>query len=81
MASVPHAYSIPYVFTGHDATATFELPGVDPWSAESPTRYRVVCELLTPTGELAEAHAQLVGFRSVWTDGNRLLINGQPVIS
>ncbi len=78
MASVPHAYSIPYVFTGHDATATFELPGVDPWSAESPTRYRVVCELLTPTGELAEAHAQLVGFCSVWTDGNRLLINGQP---
>ena len=25
---------------------SFELPDVEPWSAESPTRYRVVCELI-----------------------------------
>jgi len=78
MASVPHAFAKPYAFTGHHVEATFDLPEIDPWSAESPSRYRVVCELLTPTGELAEAHAQLVGFRSVWTDGNQFLINGQP---
>ncbi len=79
MASVPHAHSEAYVFTGHDTVATFELDGIEPWSAESPTRYRVVCELLTPTGELAEAQVQLIGFRSVWTDGNQLLVNGQPI--
>jgi beta-galactosidase len=59
--------------------ATFELAGVEPWSAESPTRYRVVAELLSPGGDVVEAHAQLVGFRHVEVRDRQLLVNGRPI--
>jgi beta-galactosidase len=77
--SVPHRFATPYLFTGHTASVAFELPDVHPWSAESPTRYRVTAELLDPNGDVAEVHAQLVGFRSVEVRGRQLLVNGQPI--
>ncbi len=77
--SVPHRFAAPYLFSGHTASASLEIPGVDPWSAESPTRYRVTAELLDPHGDVAEAHAQLVGFRSVEVRNRQLLVNGEPI--
>jgi beta-galactosidase len=76
---IPHRFASPYLFAGHTATASFELPGVEPWSAESPTRYRVTAELLDPDGEVAEVHTQLVGFRSVEVRDRQLLVNGEPI--
>ena len=69
----------PYVFTGHTATAGFRLPDVEPWSAESPTRYRVVAELIDPNDAVTEVHTQLVGFRSVEVRDRQLLVNGEPI--
>ena len=69
----------PYVFTGHTATADFRLPDVEPWSAESPTRYRVVAELVDPNDAVSEVHTQLVGFRSVEVRDRQLLVNGEPI--
>ena len=77
--AVPHRFATPYLFSGHTAQASFELAGVDPWSAESPTRYRVTAELVDPDGEVAEVHAQLVGFRSVEVRDRQLLVNGEPI--
>jgi len=77
--AVPHRFATPYLFEGHTASASFELPGIDPWSAESPTRYRVTAELLDPDGAVVEAHAQLVGFRSVEVRDRQLLVNGEPI--
>jgi beta-galactosidase len=76
---VPHRFATPYLFTGHTSAASFELPDIDPWSAESPTRYRVTAELLDPDGDVAEVHTQLVGFRSVEVRDRQLLVNGEPV--
>jgi len=76
---VPHQFAAPYIFTGHNAAATFEFPGIDPWSAESPTRYRVTAELIDPDGAVAEVHTQLTGFRSVEVRDRQLLVNGEPV--
>ncbi len=76
---VPHRFATPYLFSGHTAAASFELPGIEPWSAESPTRYRVTAELLDPDGGVAEVHAQLIGFRSVEVRDRQLLVNGEPV--
>ena len=76
---VPHRFATPYLFSGHTATASFELPDIDPWSAESPTRYRVTAELLDPDGAVAEVHTQLVGFRTVEVRERQLLVNGAPV--
>ena len=51
-AGVPHRFATPYVFSGHTATAQLVVPEVAPWSAESPTRHRVVAELFDPSGDL-----------------------------
>ncbi|MBT4984519.1 MAG: DUF4981 domain-containing protein [Ilumatobacter sp.] len=75
---VPHAYYVPMRFFGHKVEASFSLADIEPWSAESPRRYRVICELIDPDGQVVEAHAQVVGFRSTVISGNELLINGQP---
>ncbi|MDA3030927.1 MAG: DUF4981 domain-containing protein, partial [Actinomycetota bacterium] len=75
---VPHISYRPMGFFGHKVDASFTLPCIAPWSAESPSQYRVVVELIDPAGEIAEAHAQVIGFRSIVISGNELLINGQP---
>jgi len=76
---VPHRFAAPYLFSGHHAVASFDLPGIQPWSAESPTRYRVTAELIDPAGAVTEVHAQLVGFRHVEVRDRQLLVNGEPV--
>ncbi len=78
-APVPHAFDVPYVFSGHCVDAVWELPKVAPWSAETPTRYRVHVELVRPDGVVAEATSQLVGFRHVEVRNRQLLVNGQPI--
>ncbi|HWM19280.1 MAG TPA: glycoside hydrolase family 2 TIM barrel-domain containing protein [Ilumatobacteraceae bacterium] len=77
--TVPHRFAEPYVFRGHVATSRFELAGVDPWSAERPSRSRVVAELLDPSGAVVEVHAQLIGFRSVEISAGELLVNGRRI--
>jgi len=59
---------------------TIRIPGVSPWSAESPTLYDVEYELIDPSGQVIEVTSQKVGFRRVEIDGNELLVNDQPVI-
>ncbi|HSP28389.1 MAG TPA: glycoside hydrolase family 2 TIM barrel-domain containing protein, partial [Ilumatobacteraceae bacterium] len=76
---VPHLFATPYLFAGHTARTTFDLPDISPWSAESPTQYRVTAELLDPDGAVVEVQTQLVGFRSVEVRDRRLLVNGEPV--
>ncbi|MCU1367027.1 MAG: beta-galactosidase [Ilumatobacteraceae bacterium] len=79
VAPVPSSFANAYSFTGHGARAAFEVPGVKPWSAERPERYRVLAELIDPDGAVVEAHAQLIGFRRVEIADRQLLVNGEPV--
>ncbi len=78
-AQVPHSFSTPYLFSGHHVDASFDVPDVDPWSAETPTRHRVLVELIDPDGTVAEVHTQLVGFRSIEIADRQFKVNGQPV--
>ncbi|MEY4176355.1 MAG: hypothetical protein RI900_3520, partial [Actinomycetota bacterium] len=78
-ATVPHAHHHAYVFEGHVARCEFTVPAVRPWSAESPTRYRVEVELLDPDGDVLERTQQWVGFRHVEVRDRQLLVNGQPI--
>jgi beta-galactosidase len=57
-----------------------EVPGVEPWSAESPTRYRLVVTLTDPDGSVVEATALWTGFRTVEVRDRELLINDRPVL-
>ena len=52
---------------------------VDPWTAETPTLYRIVTELVDANEAVVEAHVTRVGFRRVELAGRRLLINGVPI--
>ena len=76
---VPHRFEVPYVFAGHHVRTEWELPGIVPWSAESPRQYRVVVELVDPDGDTVHRAHQLVGFRHVEIHDRRLLVNGQPI--
>jgi beta-galactosidase len=70
----------PYLFPGHRTTVRATLPGVAPWSAETPNLHRVTVELLDPDGAVVEAVALRVGFRRVEVRDRRLLVNGRPVL-
>lgn len=76
---VPRHDAAPYVFTGFQVDASWPALRVQPWSAESPQRYRVRVELLAADGAVVDATSQLVGFRRVEVRDRQLLVNGQPV--
>ena len=67
-------------YPGPVAQASLEVPKVKPWTAETPNRYRVLTELLDPSGEVLEAHATVVGFRRIEWTGRRLRVNGTPIV-
>ena len=68
------------VFPGHRIRFHAELPDATLWSTEVPHRYRLLAELLDPSGAVVEAVAQLIGFRSVEVRNRELLLNGVPVL-
>ena len=51
-----------------------------PWSAESPSLYKVVVTLRDPKGRAVESTAARVGFRSVEVRDRQLLVNGRCVM-
>ena len=57
-----------------------EVPGVQPWTHETPTRYRLLVTLRDPDGAVVEVASLRTGFRSVQVVGNELLVNGVPVL-
>ena len=59
---------------------SLKVPGVKPWSAESPTLYEVEIELIDPIGQVIEITQQKIGFRRVEIKGIDFLVNGQPII-
>jgi len=74
-AEILSAFSYP----GPNANATFTVASVAAWTAETPTRYRLLTELLDRNGKVLEAHATWFGFRRVEWTGRRLRINGTPI--
>ena len=58
--------------------ATFQIPGIAPWSAEAPQLYDLVVEHQTGAA-VAETFAMRVGFRRVQVVGTQLLVNDAPV--
>jgi beta-galactosidase len=58
---------------------TLDVPGVVPWTAEMPTRYRLDVTLRGPDGDVVETAELMIGFRRVEVRGIDLLINGERV--
>ncbi len=56
-----------------------EIPGVAPWTSETPTLYPLTVELRSPGGEVVETAELRIGFRRIEIRGVDLLINGRRV--
>lgn len=65
---------------GTTARLQLDVPGVEPWSAERPTLYRVLLSLRDPEGKVREVTTQRIGFRSVEVRDRALLVNGKAVL-
>ncbi|MGB5952103.1 MAG: glycoside hydrolase family 2 TIM barrel-domain containing protein [Ornithinimicrobium sp.] len=76
---VPHDATQAYEFQGHFAKSSWQNLEVSPWSAESPTLYRVESELLDADGAVLDRAAVRVGFRRVEIIGPELHVNGRRV--
>ena len=63
---------------GH-VRARIEVPGVEPWTAETPNLYRLRIVLCSPSGDAVEDAALRVGFRRVEIVGRDLLVNARRV--
>ena len=76
MHDVPHRHAEPYVFTGHRVTAKLSIPGVRPWSAEDPQRYRVVVKLLGPQRQYTSL---VTGFRRIRVEAGEVRVNDRRI--
>ncbi|KHL25327.1 beta-galactosidase [Croceibacterium mercuriale] len=62
-----------------NVTLRAEVPGVRPWSAETPNLYRLVTELLDPRGRVVQSTARNIGFRTVEMKDGLVSVNGRPI--
>ncbi|HTH05737.1 MAG TPA: glycoside hydrolase family 2 TIM barrel-domain containing protein, partial [Ilumatobacteraceae bacterium] len=76
---VPHRFTEPYAFRGHQVDSEFTVARALAWSAETPSRYSVNVELLDPKGVVRHAETQLVGITKVEVRDRHLMVNGRPI--
>ena len=69
-----------YTFDGYAASLTFAVTNAMAWSAERPTRYRLITELCDLAGNCLERHETWIGFTRIETAGRRLRVNGRPIV-
>ena len=64
----------------YETTLETTFPGIQPWSAEIPTLYKLSVTLKDAKGKIVETTALRIGFRDVRVKDRQLLVNGQPVM-
>ena len=57
-----------------------EITDVKKWSAEEPNLYTLAIELKDASGNIVEATAVKIGFRTLEVKNKQFLVNGQPVL-
>ncbi len=60
-------------------TLAGDVPGVKPWTAETPTLYTLVTELLDARGQVLQSTARRIGFRTVALRNGQVTVNGRPI--
>ncbi len=61
------------------ATLTGTVPGVKPWTAETPNLYMLLVELYDARGAIIQSSWQRIGFRTVAMRGGLVTVNGKPI--
>ncbi len=70
----------PYVYAGNVCDLSWDVSRIKLWSAETPHRYRVMVELLSPDNEVLECVPVITGFRHIEIRDRNLLVNGMRII-
>ncbi|HEX4906372.1 MAG TPA: glycoside hydrolase family 2 TIM barrel-domain containing protein [Acidimicrobiales bacterium] len=68
------------LFEGRGAVLETTIPGVAPWSAETPNLHPLHVVLVDDDGSEVDAVSLSIGFRTVEIVGPELLVNGRPVL-
>ena len=68
-----------YLWPGDRVGAELQVPAIEAWSHESPTRYRVLV-VLRDGDRVVDVRSTRIGFRRVEVQGGELLVNGRPVL-
>ncbi|MET3825778.1 beta-galactosidase [Sphingomonas sp. PvP055] len=61
-------------------TLAAPVPGVKPWTAETPNLYTLLVELVGTDGKVIQATPQRIGFRTVEMKDGQVSVNGKPII-
>lgn len=69
-----------YAFHAYAARFDLQVPDAMAWSAELPSRYRLITELCDADGAVREVHETWIGFTRIETTGRRLSVNGEPIV-
>jgi beta-galactosidase len=67
-------------FDGRGASLSLELPGIEPWTAETPNLHDLTVVLLDAEGTEVDVVSIPIGFRRVEIAGHELRVNGRPVL-
>ncbi|WP_416194314.1 glycoside hydrolase family 2 TIM barrel-domain containing protein [Sphingomonas mollis] len=59
---------------------TGAVPGVRAWTAETPSLYTLLVELVDAQGRVVQATARRIGFRDVAIRGGVVTVNGRPIM-
>ncbi|KTF69033.1 glycoside hydrolase family 2 TIM barrel-domain containing protein [Sphingomonas sp. HT-1] len=60
-------------------TLAADVPGVRPWTAETPNLYTLLVELVDADGKVVQATPQRIGFRTVEIKDGLVSVNGKPI--
>lgn len=64
---------------GDRQAITASLPAIRSWSAETPNLYTLLLELVDAKGQVVQASAQRIGFRTVAIQNGLVAVNGKPI--
>ena len=64
---------------GTEAEVELSVPDAALWSPDAPNLYDLTVELLDD-GEIYDRYTLPIGIRSIEVDGDKLLLNGQPIV-
>ncbi|HET9504143.1 MAG TPA: glycoside hydrolase family 2 TIM barrel-domain containing protein [Hymenobacter sp.] len=62
----------------HEQRFSMEVPGAEVWCPENPHRYRLVAQLIDPTGYAAQIEARF-GLRKIEARGRKVYLNNEPI--
>ena len=65
---------------GGKAVLSGSIPGVKPWSAETPKLYKLLIEVVDAKGQLISATARRIGFRTVEIADGEVRVNGKRIM-